>query len=229
MTGIDAERLRDDLPLNDQWIAAMVRDTLTTLVSSPAGQMDPAAVLRAYRAADGPQITERPAPGKGRWLEFEDATGNRWGHRAGWFDQHNDRIWVDLNEYPEQAWRVRWNETAHSTGASERLARTDFVALQNGLNGWSHAAELKNSREEITAECGSVLLGRQTGTLTEAQLDVTEDVLVGQAWISPVALDPDGLERLLAASAADATEAASFVLEPSRQATAAAAGIEAGA
>jgi antirestriction protein ArdC len=207
----------------------MVRDTLTTLVSGPAGQMDPAAVLSAYQAADGPQITERPAPGKGRWLEFEDTTGDRWGRRVGWYDQHNDRIWVDLNEYPEQGWRVQWHETAHSTGASGRLARTDFVALQNGLNGWSDAAELKNAREEITAECGSVLLGRQTGTLTEAQLDASEDVVVGQAWISPVALDPPGLERLLSASAADAAEAASFVLEPSRQATAATADIEAGA
>ena len=233
MTWITAERLRDDLPLCDQWIARMVRDSLDALVAAPAEQLDATTVLNGYQRAGGPQITERPAGG--RWQEFEDATGERWSTsgcrpRAGWYDQRNDRVWLDLNTCPGHKWRIRWHELGHSTGAPGRLGRTDFVALQAGIDSWSVAAQLKNAREEITAECGAVLLGQATGTLTQAHVDAAEDELIAQAWTSPVALDPDGLQQLLDASAADAAEAAGYVLEPTREAIAdAGRDIEAGA
>jgi hypothetical protein len=222
------ERLRDDLPLDDQWIVGMVRETLSSLAATPAAPREPVGVVSAYQAVGGPQITERQAGRGGRWLEFEEATGECWGDHVGWYDQRRDRVWMDLNNCPGQAWRFRWHELGHSAAAPGRLGRTDFVRLQEGIERRSTAAELKNTREEMTAECGAVLLGRKTGTLTEEQLDSTEDALVGYAWTSPVALDPEGLERLLNASADDAILGADFVLEPSRQATAMA-DVEAGA
>jgi hypothetical protein len=211
----------DFLPLDDQWIAGLIHETLVGLAVGPAGQqMDAEAVLAAYQAEGGPQIITREPGNNGRWREFEAATGRRWEHdQVGLYDQAGDRVWLDVSREPQGLrWGARWHELSHSAGAPHRLGRTDFLALQRGVDTRDPAALLKNAHEEITAEFGAVLLGQQTGTFSAGQFAISQDFLIQHAWVSPVALDPAGMQQLLDRSAADATRTAEYVLEPARQA-----------